>query len=84
MLDIGGGSTELVVGSGPGAAEHAISTRMGSVRLTERVLHRDPPSASEIAELTRIVGEVLADVQAAVPVDDAQWPVRYEGWSTIA
>jgi exopolyphosphatase/guanosine-5'-triphosphate,3'-diphosphate pyrophosphatase len=82
VLDIGGGSTELVVGSRPGAAEHAISTRMGSVRLTERVVHRDPPAANEIAELTRIVGEVLADAQAAAPVGDARTLIAVAGTAT--
>ena len=45
VLDIGGGSTEFVVGTEPGRAEHAISTQMGSVRLTERFVRHDPPVA---------------------------------------
>src|SRR5207245_10573292 len=51
VLDIGGGSTELVVGVRPGRADHAISTRMGSVRLTERAVSSDPPSKQDLATL---------------------------------
>ena len=51
VQDIGGGWTEFVVGTEPGLAEHAISTQMGSVRLTERHVRRDPPSPGELAAL---------------------------------
>src|SRR5439155_17797919 len=45
VLDIGGGSTEFVVGDDrPGAA---ISTQVGSVRLTERFVSNDPPTGRE-------------------------------------
>lgn len=47
VLDIGGGSTELVVG-GPAGVESAVSLQLGGVRLTERFLHSDPPIAAEI------------------------------------
>jgi exopolyphosphatase/guanosine-5'-triphosphate,3'-diphosphate pyrophosphatase len=57
VVDIGGGSTEFVVGST--GVEKAISVDVGCVRLTERHLHRDPPSAAEIAAAT-------ADIEAAV------------------
>lgn len=47
VLDIGGGSTELILGAtAPGAAD---SMDIGSVRLHERHLHSDPPTAAEIA-----------------------------------
>ena len=42
MLDIGGGSTELVIGAGAEVEFH-VSTQAGVVRQTERHLHRDPP-----------------------------------------
>lgn len=47
VVDIGGGSTELVVGrDGP---RESVSMDIGSVRLHERHLHSDPPSAAEVA-----------------------------------
>jgi exopolyphosphatase / guanosine-5'-triphosphate,3'-diphosphate pyrophosphatase len=82
VLDIGGGSTEFVVGSRPGEAEHAISTRMGSVRLTERVVRHDPPTASELAELARSVDDVLDDARAVVPVGDARTLIAVAGTAT--
>jgi len=57
VVDIGGGSTEFVVGST--RVEHAISVDIGCVRLTERHLHTDPPTAAEVATAT-------ADIEAAV------------------
>src|SRR5437870_7684515 len=44
VVDIGGGSTELVVGSGPEVSFH-VSTQAGSVRHSERNLRSDPPTA---------------------------------------
>jgi exopolyphosphatase/guanosine-5'-triphosphate,3'-diphosphate pyrophosphatase len=57
VVDIGGGSTEFVVGAA--TVERALSVDVGCVRMTERHLHSDPPSASEIAAAT-------ADIEAAV------------------
>lgn len=50
VLDIGGGSTELVVGSD--AAEASISLQLGSVRLTERILVSDPHLPAEVETAT--------------------------------
>lgn len=52
VIDIGGGSTELVIGR-PGGAEpdFHVSTQAGSVRQTERHLHDDPPSAGQLDAL---------------------------------
>ncbi len=57
VVDIGGGSTEFVTGSG--TVDHEISVDIGCVRLTERHLHDDPPTAAQIAAAT-------ADITAAV------------------
>jgi exopolyphosphatase/guanosine-5'-triphosphate,3'-diphosphate pyrophosphatase len=69
LMDIGGGSTELVVGSVPGVAERAVSTQMGSVRLTERLVRTDPPSAEDLqalrAEALRVLGEARERLLAA-------------------
>ena len=63
VVDIGGGSTEFVVGIG-GTVAFRASTQTGVVRQTERHLHHDPPTA---AELTALAAEVRAIIAAAVP-----------------
>lgn len=65
VVDIGGGSTELILGAA--APEAADSMDVGSVRLTERHLHSDPPTRAEVAAC-------VADIDAhldACPVDPA-------------
>ena len=57
VMDIGGGSTELVLGAG-GALRDA-SLDIGSVRLRERFLHHDPPTAAEVAAATEHVDRLL-------------------------
>lgn len=67
VIDIGGGSTELILGTPDGGPTHAHSMNIGSVRLHERRLGGDPPSADEIAAC-------VADIDAALdacPVDPA-------------
>jgi len=59
VLDIGGGSTELILGSTDGTVELEHSLDIGSVRLTERHLHTDPPTAAEVAALRADVDAVL-------------------------
>jgi exopolyphosphatase / guanosine-5'-triphosphate,3'-diphosphate pyrophosphatase len=63
VVDIGGGSTELILGAG--APESAHSMDMGSVRLHERHLHADPPTPDQVAAC-------VADIDAHLdgcPVD---------------
>jgi exopolyphosphatase / guanosine-5'-triphosphate,3'-diphosphate pyrophosphatase len=48
VVDLGGGSTELVVGDAAGAVVGAVSLQLGCVRLTERHLLGDPPTADEL------------------------------------
>ncbi|MEO6605076.1 MAG: exopolyphosphatase [Aeromicrobium sp.] len=67
VVDIGGGSTELVVGLAE-EIESAVSLDIGSVRLTERFLKTDPPSAAEIAECSAYVDSLLAPVVGFAPV----------------
>jgi exopolyphosphatase/guanosine-5'-triphosphate,3'-diphosphate pyrophosphatase len=50
VIDIGGGSTEIILGLG-GEVTNRISLNVGSVRLTERFLKSDPPSENEIQEM---------------------------------
>lgn len=82
VLDIGGGSTEFVVGRQPGVADHAVSTQMGSVRLTERLLHDDPPSPADLAALRAGIAAVLDEVDAEVPVREARTFVSVAGTAT--
>ena len=62
VVDIGGGSTEIVTGAG-----FNISVQMGVVRFTERHLHHDPPEPEELQRLTAAVREVLGAVLPARP-----------------
>lgn len=61
VTDIGGGSTELIVGDHD-AVRVARSLDIGSVRMTERYLHGDPPTAAEVAGAS---GAVDAALQSA-------------------
>ena len=62
VMDIGGGSTELVLGTGGATPtiDAAVSLDIGSVRLRERLLHSDPPTASEVRDATAHVDALLA------------------------
>ncbi len=63
VVDIGGGSTEFVVGR-DGAVEFHVSTQAGVVRQTERHLHGDPPPPDGLRTLAEEVSAIVAD---AVP-----------------
>ena len=75
VLDVGGGSTEIVVGSrasesGPPTIESATSLDLGSVRLFERYVASDPPSPSELDAARRDVDRTLS-TEHAVPNEAA-------------
>jgi exopolyphosphatase / guanosine-5'-triphosphate,3'-diphosphate pyrophosphatase len=59
VIDIGGGSTEFVIGTGREMDFH-VSNQAGVVRQTERHLHTDPPTADEQAALARDAREILS------------------------
>jgi exopolyphosphatase/guanosine-5'-triphosphate,3'-diphosphate pyrophosphatase len=65
VVDVGGGSTELVAG-GPEGLEFHQSLDLGCVRLTERFLPSDPPSADELDSCARYVRAALADLPGQV------------------
>jgi exopolyphosphatase/guanosine-5'-triphosphate,3'-diphosphate pyrophosphatase len=67
LVDIGGGSTEFVLGREPGRSDDVVSTQMGSVRLTERHVRSDPPLATELAAMRAAIEAVLDDVEVALP-----------------
>lgn len=62
VVDIGGGSTELVLGEGHGEVRAAHSLDIGSVRLTERLLHSDPPTPAEVDRVVHVIDEALDDL----------------------
>ena len=65
VIDIGGGSTEFVVGTDH--VEGLRSVDIGSVRLTEAELRSDPPRAEELANALAIAGAHFDDVLLALP-----------------
>jgi exopolyphosphatase/guanosine-5'-triphosphate,3'-diphosphate pyrophosphatase len=76
VMDIGGGSTEFIVEG------EAISTQMGSVRLTERFIRHDPPTREELEAVRIAVDEILDEVESVVPVRDARTLVAVAGTAT--
>jgi exopolyphosphatase/guanosine-5'-triphosphate,3'-diphosphate pyrophosphatase len=66
IVDIGGGSTELIRVD-PGVEPLLISLRIGSVRLTERIIRHDPPTESEGTELRATIDRAL---------DECDWRYR--------
>ena len=82
VADIGGGSTEFVLGGAASVAAaavtaraepamRAISVNIGCVRMTERHLHGDPPPVQEVAAATADIDAALDTVAAALPVRQA-------------
>lgn len=83
VVDLGGGSTEVVLGVTGVLAAH--SADIGCVRLTERFLHSDPPSSIEVGAARELVREKLAEALRAVPVEGAATWVGLAGtFTTIA
>src|SRR5205807_785495 len=67
VVDIGGGSTEFAAGSGDGEPDGAVSVDIGCVRLTEKFLHSDPPTAVELSQALSVVRDYLDDVARDLP-----------------
>jgi exopolyphosphatase/guanosine-5'-triphosphate,3'-diphosphate pyrophosphatase len=80
VVDLGGGSTEFVLGTA--SPEAALSVDVGCVRLTERHLHGDPPTAAEVAAAVADVDAALERVAAAVPLARARTLVGLAGTVT--
>lgn len=84
VVDLGGGSTEVIVGT----AEEILgahSANMGCVRLTERFLHTDPPTGGEIAAAQAFINTKMASVSNAVPLEKARVFVGCAGtFTTLA
>jgi exopolyphosphatase/guanosine-5'-triphosphate,3'-diphosphate pyrophosphatase len=63
VVDIGGGSTELVLGR-PGSVSYSTSLQLGCVRLTERFLASDPPAGDELEACRTYVRKHLPELEA--------------------
>lgn len=84
VVDLGGGSTEVVLGDSAGV-QASYSADIGCVRMTERCLHSDPPTAEEVAAARAVVCERLAEALRVVPVEQAKTWVGVAGtFTTIA
>jgi exopolyphosphatase/guanosine-5'-triphosphate,3'-diphosphate pyrophosphatase len=65
VVDIGGGSTEFVLGTD--APVGLVSLDMGCVRISEQFLHSDPPAAEELSNAIAMVRDLVADVPRVIP-----------------
>jgi len=81
VVDIGGGSTEFVLGTH--APESLCSIDVGCVRVTEKWLHSDPPAPEELSNAVSAVRDELTDVERAIPkIGDAATLVGLAGTIT--
>ncbi len=81
VVDIGGGSTELIVGTGPEIAFHA-SLQAGVVRHTERHVASDPPTTTELEALARDVRALIEAATAGGPGGTATAGIAVAGTPT--
>jgi exopolyphosphatase/guanosine-5'-triphosphate,3'-diphosphate pyrophosphatase len=87
VLDIGGGSTEFVLGGPPGVDSDpartdevaAISLNIGCVRMTERHLHSDPPAREQIAAAISDIDDALEEADAKIGIAQARSLVGLAG-----
>lgn len=82
VIDLGGGSTEFIVGTGVDNIFGAYSAQMGCVRITERLFHHDPPTVEETTAARELIWERLDEVLDHVPVQDAKTIVGCAGTFT--
>jgi exopolyphosphatase/guanosine-5'-triphosphate,3'-diphosphate pyrophosphatase len=81
VIDIGGGSTEFIVGTK--TVEGLMSVDVGSVRLTETQLKSDPPRPEELTNALSIVDAHIDDVLREIPqIEDARTLVGVAGTIT--
>lgn len=82
VIDLGGGSTEFIVGTADGEVLGAHSTQMGCVRITERIMRSDPPTETETEIAAEYIAERLADAVKIVPIAKARTIVGVAGTFT--
>ncbi|RVW02887.1 Ppx/GppA phosphatase family protein [Rhodococcus xishaensis] len=81
VVDLGGGSTEVVLGDDTGV-HAACSTDVGCVRVTERCLHDDPPTSEQVSAANEFALERLTEAFEKVPVEQAHTWVGVAGTMT--
>ncbi len=85
VVDVGGGSTELVLGEWDGRKANVLAAKsvdIGCVRITERTLKSDPPTAEEIQASREFAAEVLAEAFDVVDVSRAKTWIGVAGTVT--
>ncbi|MFF0147947.1 exopolyphosphatase/guanosine-5'-triphosphate,3'-diphosphate pyrophosphatase [Amycolatopsis sulphurea] len=85
VVDVGGGSTELVLGTWNGREAEVLAAKsvdIGCVRITERTLSGDPPTAAEITAARELAREVLAEAFDVVDVAKARTWIGVAGTVT--
>jgi exopolyphosphatase/guanosine-5'-triphosphate,3'-diphosphate pyrophosphatase len=85
VVDVGGGSTEVVLGDWDGTSADVTAARsvnVGCVRITERHLRSDPPTPAEISAARQFAAQTLQEAFADVPVDKARTWVGVAGTVT--
>ncbi|GAB2690100.1 Ppx/GppA phosphatase family protein [Nocardia thraciensis] len=81
VVDLGGGSTEVVLGNSHGV-EAAYSADIGCVRITERCLHGNPPTPEEVVSARFFAAQRLAQAFGVVPAERAHTWVGVAGTMT--
>jgi exopolyphosphatase/guanosine-5'-triphosphate,3'-diphosphate pyrophosphatase len=67
VVDVGGGSSEIVLGTVAGGADRVHSFQIGSGMLAEKLLESDPPSAAELREVREYINKFFEDVEVEQP-----------------
>jgi exopolyphosphatase / guanosine-5'-triphosphate,3'-diphosphate pyrophosphatase len=67
VVDVGGGSTEVILGTVPGGAAEVRSWRVGSGALADELISSDPPSAAEIRKVRDRIDDIFAGVEIEHP-----------------
>jgi exopolyphosphatase/guanosine-5'-triphosphate,3'-diphosphate pyrophosphatase len=83
VIDIGGGSTEFVIGSGRTAGFH-VSLHVGVVRMSERHIHTDPPDPHELQQLAADVRQNFEDGLPAAEREAVERAIAVAGTATSA
>jgi exopolyphosphatase / guanosine-5'-triphosphate,3'-diphosphate pyrophosphatase len=68
VVDVGGGSTEIILGTVPGGVREVRSWRVGSGVLADELIASDPPSAAEIRKIRDRIDDLFAGVEVEQPV----------------
>ena len=82
VIDLGGGSTEFIVGENSSEISGAYSTQMGCVRLTERILLTDPATEEETVAARSFIDDQIAHAAGQVPLGKAATVVGCAGTFT--